>query len=75
MLITALSFPSYENWDLPLNLLDIQFFYIYKMGERILSLANSVLYQIEINYVKILSEYLSQKRKEEREGLPWWYNG
>ena len=45
------------------------------MGERILSLANSVLYQIEINYVKILSEYLSQKRKEEREGLPWWYNG
>lgn len=70
MLITALSFPSYENWDLPLNLLDIQFFSSIKW-ERILSLANSVLYQIEINYVKILSEYLSQKRKEEREGLPW----
>ena len=37
------------------------------MGERILSLANSVLlYQIEINYIKMLSKYLSQKRKEER---------
>ena len=40
---------------------------MYKMGERILSLANSVwLYQIEINYIKILSKCLSQKRKEER---------
>ena len=37
------------------------------MGERILSLANSVwLYQIEVNYIKILSNCLSQKRKKER---------
>ena len=40
---------------------------MYKMGERILSLANSVwLYQIEVNYIKILSNCLSQKRKKER---------